>query len=208
MGAWILANSALASRPWVIIDFKGERLFRDIGRHYVTPLEPSSAPPSRPGLYLLHPRLDQAGGVEDFLWRCWDRSRAQLARGKPRGIGIFCDEGLMMPNGKMGALDTIFVQGRSLRMPRIILVQRPVQVSRFAFSEANYYCLMDLSDRRDLKTIAEFIPERYVYEEREPYHALWYEPAHRQAMILTPCPSDDHIISTFRSRAPVPWWRG
>lgn len=204
-GAWVLANSSIDRRPWVVIDFKGEELFRRIGKDKITRIDPSSRAPTRPGLYLLRPRLDQKDDVDDFLWRCWEVCNRQSDRGSPGGIGIFADEGMMLP--KDGALQTILVQGRSLKMPRIMLVQRPVRVAREVFSEANFYCIFRLNDKRDKKVLDEFLPEDIAYGESEQYHSLWYDVDRDAIFQLTPCPSDEHIIAKIRSRAAVSWWR-
>lgn len=194
MGAWILANSALTARPWVIFDYKGEELFSRLGDR-VQELKLSGRVPRRPGLYIVRPRHDEQGAVEDFLWKIWERGN----------IGIMIDEGYMIP--KESAFDTILTQGRSLKIPRIILTQRPSWLSRFVFSEANFYCVFHLNDKRDRQIVNQFLPNEIAYERLPPYNSMWYDVDHNANFILLPCPNDDTIIATLRSRVPVPWYR-
>lgn len=203
---WLLANASIDVRPWVIFDFKGEQLFKQIGRDRIRPIKPTDDVPKRPGLYRMELRLDQKLDVEDFVWRCWQYCKDQSNRNKRnRGIGMFVDEGMIMQND--GALDTVLLQGRSLRMPRIMLVQRPSRVSRYFFSEANFYSLFHLNDRRDRKIVEEFLPDSAHGLQLPPYHSLWYDTKQDATLELTPCPKDERIVETIRQRVAVPWWR-
>lgn len=184
-GNWLFSYSAFHKRPYVIIDYKGDDLIEQIERARTITLNEI---PKHPGLYVLRPRPDEAEKMEAWLWKVWERGN----------IGLFFDEGYMVPN--KGALNSILTQGRSKRIPTMILTQRPTYCSRFVFSEAGYFAIFRLNDKRDYETIQGFTPrnEAFDFDIRLPaYTARWYDVGRDYSAIIDPVPGDDYILDRF-----------
>lgn len=194
-GVWCLSEAAnFDVRPWLIIDYKYETLFRDPRvKHLIKEIKPTSRPPRSKGLYIVHPRPDEGAEMEDMMWRIWERGKT----------GIFVDEGYMLPDH--GAMQALLTQGRSKHIPMIILSQRPVEMNRFVFSEANYYSIFKLNDLRDWKTVEAFTRVD-PHVPLPPYHSWWYDTAQDEILMLKPVPSSDSILARIAERAPRPFW--
>jgi hypothetical protein len=191
MGAWVLATSAdIDKRPWLVIDYKYEGLFRDpFVKHLFKEIMPTAAAPKKPGLYIVHPRPDEGAEIEDLLWRVWERGRT----------GVFVDEGYMLPD--KAAFQALLTQGRSKHIPMIICSQRPVAMSRFAFSEADYFSVFKITDDRDWKTVSAFapIPSNTTLAE---FNSWWYDVAQDKTWRLKPVPHRNIILNSLSARAP------
>ena len=128
---WLLSSRDFHIRPWVIFDFKGDKLIADLG---AIELSVHSNPPKNPGLYIVRPLPGDEVAVSAFLQKCWAQEY----------IGIYIDEGYMLPK-----LDRWFraclTQGRSKLIEMIILSQRPVWMDKYVFTEANYFAVFKLS---------------------------------------------------------------
>lgn len=206
-GLNLLSGQNFHQQPWTILDFKGEDLVKQIWRENeraVRVISPEEKPPTKPGLYLmpLRPQLDD-GALEAWLMQVYMR-----ANGRPnKGHGLFIDEGFAMPReGK--ALDLIYTQGRSKKIPVIALYQRPVYMTRFAVAQADYFMVYAQNDRRDLKTTSEFIePARLpsgqlvtVNTELPKWHSLWYDVSLGKTVVLGPAPAPDQVLAAFSRR--------
>ena len=104
------------------------------------------------------------------------------------------------------AFQAILTQGRSKEIPAIILTQRPVWISRFVFSEADFYAVFHLNDRRDQKSVAEFTPNTPLWDltSRIPdYHFRWYDVSGDYSTQMQPVPDRDMILETFEKRLSV-----
>ncbi len=198
--SWILSQAAFDKIPYVIVDYKEEDLIKQID--YARPLEFREKLPARPGLYVLHPvpKVDDVA-LEQWLWRVWKRGN----------LGLYFDEAHAVPV-RSGAFQAILTQGRSKHIPAIVISQRPSLVSRFVFSEANFYAMFHLNDKRDRETVAAFTP---VGEHAEwdmdrtppPFTARWYDQSAHWSAWLAPCPDEAVILDTFRRRlAPKRRW--
>jgi hypothetical protein len=100
---------------------------------------------------------------------------------------------------KSKAFDAILTQGRSKRIPVIVLSQRPVWLSRFVFSEASYFQVFWLNDFRDRQTVQSFIPADT--ENRLPdFNSLWYDVGRDRVSRMLPVPARTTILETFRER--------
>lgn len=184
-GVWLQSHASFRTRPYCLVDFKGDDLIAQIDRAKEISLKEV---PKEPGLYVLRPRPDQAEQVNAWLWKVW-------AKGN---FGLFFDEGYMIPNSS--ALNAILTQGRSLRIPTTILTQRPVWCSRFVFSEASYYAVFRLQDVRDYQTVQGFVPNNRVFDfsERLPnYHTRWYDVGRDWSAIIDPVPGDEYILDRY-----------
>lgn len=190
-GYYVLSKRDLKNTVNIITDYKGEELFanteriREIGYNEL---------PNHPGLYLIKALPTEANEMEKMLWDIW----------RKENTGLFVDEGYMLPDE--GAFRAILTQGRSKRIPVITLSQRPVEISRFVFSEASHVALFHLNDDRDEKTVRAFTPKGFVewlpaeFETagRLPkFHARWYSIKEDEKFILSPVPEADEIISAI-----------
>jgi hypothetical protein len=147
----------------------------------------------QPGLYIAHPHPTQTEELEAMLWRIH-------AQG---GIGLFVDEGYLIGRDSP-AFQAILTQGRSKRIPVIMLTQRPSWVTRFAFSEADIIQLYQLTDRRDLLTVKQFMPLPIEEPLPAPYHSWWWDNARNYRAILSPVPGKNEILDTFYHRTRQP----
>lgn len=186
-GTWLLSKSSFDRQPYVVIDYKGDDLLCSIDRIREIGLREV---PKHPGLYTIRPTPDQENEVEEWLWRVW----------KQEHVGLYVDEGYVLP--EKGAFQAVLTQGRSKRIPVICLTQRPSWLSRFVFSEADFYAIFHLNDRRDQLTVQAFTPrERMNLKNRLPdYHAYWYDVGRDNAFQMKPVPDADTIRETIQTR--------
>jgi len=196
-GAYVLSRRDFKSSSTIILDYKGEELFNGIDR--IRDLKPTAKIPKEPGLYIVR-AVPGDMDVENLMWRMWEREN----------VGLLVDEGYMVPSADGGAFQALLTQGRSKRTPVITLSQRPVKVSRFAFSEASHIAVFHLNDKRDQKTIGESLPPGFLdwvppefsdESGRLPkYHARWYNVKDDAGFIVKPVPSADEIIDAINSQ--------
>lgn len=193
-GLWLLSQMPIDDMPWVIIDYKRERSiasipyaqFVDIG--YI---------PQSPGVYVVQPFPTENDAMSDYLMSIWDTE----------GIGLYIDEGVML--ARNDALDNILIQGRSKQIPVIMLTQRPVGISRFAFSESGFFVVFPNHDRRERKTISEFTPIFNASDDLDdillpPYHSYYYDVVGRKVTRLGPVPDMASIYATFAKKLKPP----
>lgn len=183
---WLLSSRDYNIRPWIIFDFKGDELIEDIGAKEINV---RGKVPKEPGLYVVRPipELDD-GYVLNFLWQIWAQGNT----------GVYIDEGYMVGN-RNPALNACLTQGRSKHVEMIILSQRPVWMSKFVFSEANYFAVFNLTVEDDRKHISGFIPKTRI-DLLPKYHCLWYDVDRQKADIFSPVPEREQLIKTFRER--------
>lgn len=189
LGLWLLSRASFDKQPWVIVDYKrdktiaGSERIRQIGFREV---------PKQPGLYVLQPNPDEDEKVEEWLFKVWAHEN----------VGLFIDEGYMLPQNPKGAFTYILTQGRSKRIPVIALSQRPKWVSRFVFSEATFFFVFRLTHNEDYKTVQEYIPKSRVDLETElpEYQCVYYDVPKRVAAVFQPVPEADVIIQTIDDR--------
>jgi hypothetical protein len=190
-----LSKRNLTSGTWVVLNHKREELINSIdGAEFIDDL---NWVPKKPGLYIYQPLpVSDNDAVTAFMWKLYERER----------IGLYIDEGYMIDQ-KDAAMQAILTQGRSKRIPTIILSQRPVWLSRFAVSESEFFQIFQLTDERDRKTIRSFVPfnlEEIMKTEvnQAPklplYHSIWYNSNNNQLVMLKPVPDDDTILSRFQ----------
>jgi DNA helicase HerA-like ATPase len=185
---WMLAHQRFDRRPWCIIDFKHEMLFDLIG---IPPIQQISfgTIPRKPGLYLISPRPDQDDQLEAWLWKVWEREN----------IGLYVDEATLMPD--QSAFRAVLQQGRSKRIPVIACTQRPVSVMRGLFSEASYFAVYRMADKRDYKTVEGFIPADLSLP-LPAYHWHWYDVQRNTLLHMGPVPRPKEVADLARSKIP------
>jgi DNA helicase HerA-like ATPase len=190
-GFWNLAYRSYDKMPWIVFDFKGEELFsrlEDMG--LATEILIKNNPPKKPGVYIIRPLLrteEDRAAINDYLWKIWKNGKT----------GIFIDEGYMLARSL--AYRQIQTQGRSLKIPTITLSQRPKWMDIFVFSEADFIQVFRLNFPEDRKTAKTFV--NFDLDFRLPdFYSVYYNVSKDKAQILTPVPSDDEILSIFKSR--------
>ncbi len=182
---WHLSNASFTSRPFIVIDPKREELVASIeGAEYI----PIGEIPKYPGIYVVNPIPSDAPMLDKMLTDIWDREN----------VGIWIDEGLMFGTGD--GIDACFTQGRSKRIPVIMLMQRPVWVSRFAVSEATFIQYFGLSDKRDQQTVKSFAENLPVERHLEQYHSYYYDVPRKRNYHFKPFPPADKILNRINSR--------
>jgi len=190
-GLWHLQMRNFEKMPWVIFDTKGDPDIEKLGRFDGVNHLKITEQPGKNGLYIVRPRPDQVDEIEGFLWRVHARNK----------VGLYFDEGYMV-NQRGDALNALLTQGRTKRIPIILLSQRPAWLSRFCFSEASYFQVFSLTDQRDRATVQQFIPkEKANLETRlQPFHSIWYDVKRDEACTFSPVPPAEEILDTFRAK--------
>jgi hypothetical protein len=129
--------------------------------------------------------------VEAWLWGVHAREH----------VGLYVDEGYMLPDPHGGgALQAILTQGRSKHIPLTILTQRPVWVSRFAISEADFYTVFHLNSVRDRKVVGDFLPPGSLNGDMPRFHSRWYDVAEHRLLSVKPVPEAEEIVSRLTDR--------
>lgn len=180
---WQLSQRSFQSKPWVIFDFKYDDLINSIeGTQELSFDDPI---PDRPGIYILHPLPDQQDEVETYMMRIWHHEN----------IGVYIDEGYMIgPNNR--GFRALLTQGRSKRIPMIVLSQRPVWMDRFVMSESEFFQVFRLQHRKDLAAVNEFIPQD-IKRRLPEYHSYYYDVGANRLNVMRPVPDRAAILNTF-----------
>lgn len=188
-GTWFLSEAPFDRQPYIVVDYKRDRLIGGIDRAREIGLKDV---PKQPGLYVVRPNPADDEAVENWLWKIWAHEK----------IGLYIDEGYMLPMGPKGAFTSILTQGRSKKIPVLCLSQRPVFLSRFVFSEADFFAVFQLNDSEDAKTAQRYIPRDRlnIRDELPDYHFYWFDVAKRGAFHMQPVPRDDAILQRFEDR--------
>jgi hypothetical protein len=183
--AWLLSNAPFNHQPYIIVDYKRDALLNASRR--INEIGYKDLP-SYPGLYIIHPDPTHDEIMEQWLYRIWRKGHT----------GLFFDEAYMVPNKK--AFPSLLTQGRSLHIPAIVVSQRPVWLSRFAFSEADQFSVFHLNDHEDRRTISRFLPEGAADERPAEYHSIWYDVPRDQLFRLQPVPDGATILQAIEDR--------
>lgn len=187
-GTWLLSHAAFDQQPYIIVDYKGDKL---LGQTGAVEIGLKERIPKRPGLFIVHPRpKTDDDEMEAFLWKVWAQE----------DVGLFFDEMYVLPN--KGALQAILTQGRSKHLPAICLSQRPVWVSRMVTSEADFFAIFRLKHPDDRKTVDGFVGANVASEvlTLPKYHSLWYDVGEDATFKMLPAPSEDSILDRFEER--------
>lgn len=185
--AWLLSRRSYTKRPWIVLDFKGDEIIGEIP--LTDQMGVRDKMPKYPGIYIVNPVPGEEDDVEALMWKIWAHER----------VGVYIDEGYMIPKNSK-AFQAILTQGRSKEIPVIMLTQRPTLISRFAFTEADYIQLFQLTDSRDKKTVKEFMPMPIDRDLPAPYYSWWYDNARSYKTILQPVPQKHTILDRFYER--------
>lgn len=185
--AWVLSEQPYHKMPYVIIDYKGDKLLNKISG--LEEIGVDDKLPKHPGLYIVHPPVGDQEVIEPFLQKIWEREN----------IGTFFDEGYMIhPRSPM--FNAILTQGRSKHIPAIVLTQRPVFCSRFVFSEADHYMIFHLNTKGDIKHVEGFVPGDLSVQPQR-FHSRWYNVKTNELFKLLPVPKAEAILQRFEDRS-------
>lgn len=190
-GVWLLSQQRFDVRSWIVIDFKREIIFDQIGFPPIQALSWKLPHKKARGIYLIQPIPGQEKQVDAFLWSIWQRGN----------IGVFVDEASLMPAGS-DAFRAILQQGRSKRIPVIACTQRPVNVARALFSEASYFCIYRMNDRRDYKTVEGFVPAD-LEQPMPRHHWRWYDVSENVLLNMRPVPPPERVAELARLNMPA-----
>jgi hypothetical protein len=182
-----LSKRSYTEIPWIIFDFKTDEWLNSIP--YRQEISLGSDIPREPGIYICHPIPDEDDeDVARMMGRIWTH----------KNVGVFIDEASMIPrsNRKFTAL---LAQGRSRRTPCIVATQRPVGISRWAFTEADFFQVYFLLDSEDEKTVQRYLPPIDT-NELPKYWSYYYQVADRKLTVLKPVPHPDKILAVFEER--------
>lgn len=201
-GLWHLSQRSYDRMPWTIVDFKTDKNIAQIP--FLKEIDIHDEPPQEPGLYVVRPLPTEYEALDKYMMRVWD----------VENHGMFLDEGYMIGggSGRSDAFQAVLTQGRSKNIPLITLSQRPSFLSRFAFSEADFFQVYWLNDVKDRQRVMEFLSgdaEEYLPPRKmrpdEPrklpkYHSIYYDVGEDELTPLRPVPELDIILSTFERR--------
>jgi hypothetical protein len=186
---WHLSTADFDRRPWVVIDYKNDELINAIQRAKLIDYETI---PDRPGIYI----LKVLPGDEELLSE-WFRSVWET-----EGVGIYVDEGYMIDRNDKW-FNACLTQGRSKHIPMIVLSQRPVWLSRFVFSEADFFQVFDLTHTQDMAKVREYIRDdgrRQLEKPLGDFHSFYYDVGRKRLETFGPVPDSEQILTAIDDR--------
>jgi hypothetical protein len=180
-GVYHLSRRNYREMPWIVFDFKGDRLINSIPGAETVPLGKIT---TKPGIYIMKPLPDEEEQVDEVLWKAWQKEN----------VGLYFDEGYMVANSK--AFRAVLTQGRSKNVPVIFLSQRPSWISKFSLSEADMLQVFELTipdDKKRIKEIFAGYPDHF----EQKYQSAYYDVAEDESVILNPVPDEEQILASF-----------
>ena len=186
---WHLSNADFDERPWILLDYKNDELINGIQRAELVTYDEL---PDLPGVYILKVMPGDEERIEEWFRMVWGREN----------LGILIDEGYMI-DPRSQWFNACLTQGRSKRIEMIILSQRPVWLSRFVFSEADFFQIFDLTHVKDMDKVREYIrdDDRLQLEQPlAPYHSYYYDVGRRQLETFGPVPKADELLANIDVR--------
>ena len=183
---WFLGTQMLG--PWrgmpvTIIDPKHSKFIAKLDAEEI---RVTRKPPTEPGLYVIRPLPgDDDEALKEYMLNVWHQENH----------GMYFDEILDLGPRNKG-FRRLLSQGREKRCPMIYCTQRPSWVDRYAFSEAEYIGVFDLSLDDDAITANKFAPG-YRYADLQDYQCYWYSVQDKAATILAPCPPEGVILARY-----------
>lgn len=191
---WELSHRNFHRDPWLIYNWKRDESIDSIPGAREIELDEM---PEKPGIYIAHPLPRDERAVEGQMWAVWERG----------DMGILIDEGYMAGDHNE-ALRALLTQGRSKRIPLIVLSQRPVWLERFVFTESEYRQMFRLGDTDDVRTMKRHIPE---FPKNVPkgvdlsirlpdFYSYYYDVGQDTLHITRPVPHLSVIHATFARR--------
>lgn len=126
-----------------------------------------------PNYMIVRPSGDEMSDIEEM-----DNALKGIERLRKKCL-VYIDEAYQWHNnGKAGGgLIGLLTRGRSMGISTLIATQRPSWTSRFCYSESQKFYLYKLSDVRDMKVMAEHIPNLNVKDTASKHHFWYYDNA-------------------------------
>ena len=186
---WHLSNADFTERPWILLDYKNDELINGIERAELTSYEEI---PDLPGIYILKVMPGDEERIEEWFHQVWEREN----------LGILIDEGYMI-DPRSQWFNACLTQGRSKKIEMIILSQRPVWLSRFVFSEADFFQVFDLTHSKDMDKVSEYIRDderQQLQRPLAPFHSYFYDVGRRQLETLGPVPEAAELLVVIDER--------
>jgi hypothetical protein len=181
---WHLSNRSIDEIPWVIYNTKSDASIDSIP--WAQEIEIGQLPRD-PGVYIVKPLPHEQDALEAHQWGVWNKG----------SMGVYVDEGYAMGN-KNDAFRALLTQGRSRRIPMIVLSQRPVWLDRFAFTEAEFYQVFRLQHAKDRAAMEDLIPADLGSVPQ--YHSTYYDAVGHKLYRFAPVPRIEIIHATFERR--------
>lgn len=185
LGTWLLSESDIDRRPHIVVDFKRDALVNSLPHVERISYKDNV---KHAGIYIAHFLPHERDELEAFYLNMWHREN----------VHIHTDE-IYMVGKNNRAFNSIMMQGRSKNISTTNLSQRPVECTRFIFSEASHIAVFHLNDVRDQKTVEGFFPDDLSLVLPE-FHSRWYDIKRNKIFRLRPVPNEDSIRERFAER--------
>lgn len=197
-GLWHLSKQDIDARPWVVIDFKGDKNIQAIDKAQDIDFE-TNLSKLKPGIYILRVMPDEEEELDAWFVKVWETEN----------IGVMVDEGFMVGQRSRG-FNMCLIQGRSKHITMIVLSQRPVWMSRYVLSEASFIQAFSLNDRDDTRSVKRFVEDRdiagvpvSVLNRLPRYHSYYYDVAEDDLLVLGPVPQVEEILEDIDAKLPT-----
>ena len=186
---WHLSNADFDERPWIILDYKNDELINRIGRAEIINYDEL---PSEPGIYILKVLPGQEEKVSEWFRQVWETENR----------GVLIDEGYMIDRNDQW-FNACLTQGRSKQISMIILSQRPVWLSRFVFSETDFFQVFDLTHSKDLDKVREYVRDDERLQLEKPlaeFNSFYYDVGRRRLETFGPVPDEGELLNAIDER--------
>jgi hypothetical protein len=187
---WHLSNADFDQRAWIILDYKNDEHFNNITR--AERLTYDEDIPDDPGVYILKVLPKDQERVSEWFYKVWMHEN----------VGVIVDEGYMI-DPQDDWFNACLTQGRSKRISMIVLSQRPVWLSRFVFSEADFFQVFDLTHSKDMDKVREYIRDddrQQLEQPLDPHHSYYYDVGRRQLETFGPVPDQGSLLLKIDAR--------
>jgi hypothetical protein len=186
---WHLSNADFDERPYIILDYKNDEHINAIARAYDLDYDTI---PEEPGIFILKVLPGEKEQVSEWFKKVWEHE----------DLGVLIDEGYMVdPQDQW--FNACLTQGRSKKISMIVLSQRPVWLSRFVFSEADFFQVFDLTHSKDMDKVREYVRDderRQLDQELAEYNSFYYDVGRRRLETFGPVPDEEELLATIDNR--------
>ena len=175
---------------WIIIDHKGDD---NIARLPAEKLKLNPVFLPNKGLYVVRPsiRREDRADLEELLERIFKHGK----------IGVYVDEGHLL--GPSEAIRTMFVAGRSKKVPMIWTSQRANWIDTFIWAQSTFYRVFKLQTAKDIKAVQENWPERWQVPAQ--FHSWYYDGKQGKVFYLAPSENMDRTIERLDAKLTHPY---
>lgn len=185
--------------PWIVANYKNDEHlngipgYREIGANERLPKEP--------GIYMVRPEPEE-GSLDNLLQQAYVRGANNGGRAN---VGFFIDEGTEIGQRSL-PFRRVQTQGRSMRIPTIVGSQRPVWLSKYAFTEAKFFSIFPLNDIEDRRIVSKWCKGLDLnYDETlGEYESYYFTGATRHLVKMGPAKTPDELYQVFEDRRPRP----